>query len=395
MDTGNNAKPFLDESVWREFCEVITSYPIFQYEHKGHYDLACAVIHRMDTCVQYLNHHSEYPKTEEAFLTFVMFSCMCVDAVKEILTDVGVHSKGQATFGDNRDYQFFKKTCLTALKLTEKDCPTDDKFFEYFRSLAFAHPFETSRPKFFQPKEIQYSPWVIAGNATTIFSNMKNPVGVRIYSNMFDSILDLRFPFDTLKDYIASRYKRLQLATDWANQQVAEARLEWKKQKINQNQAPDIVLKEIKKILISRHIDDDDVDIALSYLTCPLTIPENEQAVQNFRKAIVGIIPDLCHALENLDDEQFFDLLDSVINVHPRNMHQGAFYQLQKIHEYLRDDIPVDFEDVKWGLKQAEAFSEGFAAKKWVIIKPQEMSFNEIKLLVSVACYLTKQCERQ
>lgn len=377
MDTGNNAKPFLDESVWREFCQAITSSPIFQYEHKDHYNLACVVMDRMDTCVRYLNQHSAYPETEEAFLTLVMFSCMCVDAVKEILTDIGVHSKGQATFGDNRDYQFFKKTCLTALKLTEKDCPTDDKFFEYFRSLAFAHPFETNHPKFFQPKEIQYSPWVIVDHTTAAFSNMKNPVGVRIYSNMFDSILDLRFPFDTFKDYIASRYERLQLATDWANQKVAEARLEWKKQKINQNQSPEIVLEEIKKILISRHIDYDEVDIALSYLTCPLTISENEQSVQEFRKAMVELIPALCYALENLDDEQFFELLDSVVNVHPRNMHQGAFYQLQKIHEYLRDDIPVDFEDVKWGLKQAEAFSQEFA-QKWVIIKPQEMSFDEI-----------------
>lgn len=393
MGTENSIKPFLDESVWREFCEVITSCLIFQYEYKDHYDLACAVIHRMDTCVQYLNQHSEYPKTEEAFLTFVMFSCMCVDAVKEILTDVGVHSMGHATFGDIRDYQFFKKTCLTALKLTEKDCPTDDKFFEYFRSLAFAHPFETSRPKFFQPKEIQYSPWVIVDNAA-IFSNMIKPVGVRIYSNMFDNILDLRFPFDTLKNYIVSRYERLQLATDWANQKVAEARLEWKKQKINQNQAPDIVFEEIKKVLSSRHIDHDEADIALRYLTCPLTIPENEKPVQDFRKTIIGIIPALCHALENLDDEQFFDLLDSVIDAHPRNMHQGAFYQLQKIHEYLRYDIPVDFDDVNWGLKQAEAFSQEFA-RKWVIIKPQEMSFDEIKLLVSVACYLAKQSECQ
>lgn len=34
------------------------------------------------------------------------------------------------------------------LNLEEKNCPSDDKFFEYFRALIFAHPFETSRPKF-------------------------------------------------------------------------------------------------------------------------------------------------------------------------------------------------------------------------------------------------------
>ena len=39
------------------------------------------------------------------------------------------------------------------------------------------------------------------------------------------------------------------------------------------------------------------------------------------------------------------------------------------------------------GVKQAEAFANEFA-KKWVIIKPRSMNFEEIKMLTSVACYL-------
>ena len=57
-------------------------------------------------------------------------------------------------------------------------------------------------------------------------------------------------------------------------------------------------------------------------------------------------------------------------------------YQLEKIFSYLNEE----YGDVEWGLIQAEAFSKEFA-KKWVIIKPREMGFDEIKMLTNVACY--------
>ena len=62
-------------------------------------------------------------------------------------------------------------------------------------------------------------------------------------------------------------------------------------------------------------------------------------------------------------------------------------YQLEKIFCYLTED---GYGDVDWGLIQADAFSKEFA-KKWVLIKPYDMSFKEIKLLVYVACYLEYQ----
>ena len=62
-------------------------------------------------------------------------------------------------------------------------------------------------------------------------------------------------------------------------------------------------------------------------------------------------------------------------------------YQLEKIFCYLNDD---GYGDIEWGLIQADAFAKEFA-KKWVIIKPYDMSFKEIKLLANVACYLEYQ----
>lgn len=123
-----------------------------------------------------LNGHAETPKTEEDFLSFVMFSCMVLDAVKHVLKQLDIEKI------DKIDY--FQNICLSKpLNIEKHKCPTDDKFFEYLRSIMFAHPFETNRPKFFMKHEIQYSPWVIANNPATKFRGIKDGVGVRIYSN--------------------------------------------------------------------------------------------------------------------------------------------------------------------------------------------------------------------
>ena len=70
-------------------------------------------------------------------------------------------------------------------------------------------------------------------------------------------------------------------------------------------------------------------------------------------------------------------------------MHQHAHYQLEKIFCYLEERSKVidPYSNEAWGLKQAEFFANEFA-KKWVTINVQSMQYDEIKLLVSTACYL-------
>jgi len=74
----------------------------------------------------------------------------------------------------------------------------------------------------------------------------------------------------------------------------------------------------------------------------------------------------------------------------PRKAHQMMSYQLEKIFCYLDDDHY--WMDTDWGLRQAKAFSREFA-KDWVVIEVNNMGFDEIKLLVSIACY--KEAKKQ
>ena len=77
-------------------------------------------------------------------------------------------------------------------------------------------------------------------------------------------------------------------------------------------------------------------------------------------------------------------------------MHQMAYYQLEKIYSYLdtRSEVIDKASNEYWGLKQAYDFSKEFA-KKWVKIDIKTMQYDEIKLLVAVACYFESQEQKK
>lgn len=373
---------FLNPDVYREFRNAFNETPLFMYneEYKTCFNLFCAVTDSLESCIEYLNGHAETPKTEEDFLSFVMFSCMVLDAVKHVLKQLDIEKI------DKIDY--FQNICLSKpLNIEKHKCPTDDKFFEYLRSIMFAHPFETNRPKFFMKHEIQYSPWVIANNPATKFRGIKDGVGVRIYSNKFDEIKDLIFSFDVLKKYIKSQYLLLDLATEKVKEIVSLKEIEWKKHKINRSLDYLDILKEIKDILKLRHEEYYDVETVIRYMGCKNTLKENLTSVERFKQGIIEIIPDLCDAIDSLNYEMATEKLDYILHQRPWKMHSMANYQLGKIYCDLNETQIVSKRE--WALEQVELFSKEFA-KKWVTIIPQEMSFDEIKLLVTVSCYLEK-----
>lgn len=380
----------LDPSICINFRNVINKSPIFVYDetYKVHYNLFCAVMDRLDTSIGYINNHLEHPKTEEDFLSFLMFSCMVTDGVKLVLKNLKI----QSDFFDEKKVEskkFFKDICIgSPLDLSEEECPADDKFFEYFRSVAFAHPFDTNRPKFFKEKETQYSPWVIANRRIMGLRGISDGIGVRLYSNTFDGVQDLIFSFDILKKYLCSRYEQLEKATSRLNQILLDKENQWRKQKVNRNLSPTDTLKELTSVQQSRYESTLSLDTAILYLECKHTKPENSEAISAYREAIIKNISDLCDATDSLDYEKLEDILSGILRADPKKMYPSANYHLEKIYTYLTDYSGES--NVAYGKEQAALFSKEFA-RKWVTITPEEMSYAEIQLLVSAACYLEKE----
>ena len=72
---------------------------------------------------------------------------------------------------------------------------------------------------------------------------------MRIYSNKFNEILSLRYSFNTLKEYIQSRYNLIKNFIKWAKNKNQEYIEKWKKRKVNRNQTSLQILQEIKEII--------------------------------------------------------------------------------------------------------------------------------------------------
>ena len=347
----------------------------------------CVVLDRLETCVKYLNAHTEYPKSEEDFLSFVMFACMVIDATAVLLDNLGIESQTERK--QNKDYTYFGQAIAASpLQVAQEKLPNDDRFFQYFRALAFAHPYTTDRYDFGRGKEVQYSPWVIV-NSPAINSDpaIKDSVGLCIYSNKLPDTVHLRIPFSSLKEYIQSRYLKLDLATKWAKQRIKEAQDDWKKQLVDRTGCPTDTFQSMLDICISRHWHTGNLKRVIRFLECPLTYHENAHAVQQYKDALVETLPSLCDAIERVDEQATEQILDSVLHIRPDTLHKGASYQLEKIFGYLDEEYPGD---IMWGKMQANAFAQDFA-QKWVYIDADNMPFTEIKLLVNTACYLEQK----
>lgn len=381
---------FLDKSVCDSFRKSIGETSLFSddKELREHYNLFCVVMDRLDSSVYYLNKHSQKPKTENDFLFFIVHSCIVLDAVKQLFRSLNLKNSYNDTH--NKDsYMYFSDTYIIYPSIFPKDnLPTDDKFFEYFRSLTMAHPFETSRPKFFKKNEIQYSPWVIARSH---FSGLEDPVGTRIYSNQFEEIQDLIFSFKRLKEYITSRYSLIDEATEKIYQIIEEKRESWKENKIPRQLSSVQTLIEIKERIVERYEDTHSINLVLNCFEVQLTDISNQNIVLKYRKNIEKLLPSLIDAIEALDHEKFENILNYVLHARPKTMHHLANYQLEKIFTYLdvNDEISSNYH---WGLKQAEAFACDLGSK-WVTINTIKMNAEEIKLLVRVACYFENREE--
>lgn len=369
---------FLNPEICKDFRNAINLTPIFMHDkrYKSSFNLYCAIMDRVDDSIKYLNQHSETPKTETDFLIFIMYACMVLDAINELQRNLKFKNK-YANSNDKDAYLYFKEICMNQLELSADECPTDEQFFRYFRSLAMAHPFETNRVNFLRKnKEIQYSPWVIVNSS----SSRIPVVGIRIYSNKTDSIKDLKFPFSILKDYIQSRFELMRLATDSLNEIVNRQLNIWKSEKIPTNLSTLDTLIAIRNMLAKRFEQTYPIDDLISCMTIELSNTKNEDILENYREVISSKIPAIRSAVENLDYEKICELTDSIYGIRPQKMHEQGNYQLEKIYTNLTHGDHI------WGIEQADAFSKEFASK-WVSIQAHTMPDDEIIILTHIACY--------
>ena len=332
---------------------------------------------RFDTVVKYINEHQKRPDSEEELIVFMVYSCIIKDGIDYI--------KKSLKIGKSEDRKIFEYIYKKEpINISEKVQFDDDKFFSYFRSLLFAHPLDTSKsiPER-EEGEIQYSPYIVMEPLYT--TTFIDPIGTAIYSNKREIMGPLLISFESLKEYIKDKYEELNDVITKLKEIIKEKETEWKKYKVNRKQEDIEVLKDCVNILEERYMDTDEVEKLITYLTCENSLEENIENVNKYRNEIKRIIPSICDAMDSNDIEELYNIISFILFVRPKTDNK-IHYQLEKIYDYLNYEND-NRDDIEWGLKQAELFAQGFS-KKWVVIKPREMGYDEIKMLIRVACYL-------
>lgn len=381
-------KMLLENDLNRKLREVINSDNLFwkDSEQKENWNLICAVMDRLDSSIEYINSHSDYSNNNNDVILFFVHSSIIKDAIYQVSNTLKIDcsNKENIFYKYIKEYKIFESVEEYENYGNGKNV-ADDQFYEYLRSLVFAHPAETSRsiPNRIS-NEIQYCPYFLS-STLQFHHNYKSPIGIQIYSNKRE-FGHIYLDFEDLKQFLKNKYNKLELIIKRYNEIVEEFKKEKKKHKVNRKQDDLSILKEIVIILEERYLEHYDIDKLIDNLECKLTIEQNKKNVELYRNQIKIIIPDLCDAVDNYDCASINDLCYGLLYCRPK-AHAMMHYQLEKIFCYLNDD---GYGDIEWGLIQAEAFSKEFA-KKWVVIKPYDMTFKEIKLLVNVACYLEYQ----
>lgn len=369
----------LNQELCDELRDVINQTDIFIKDEKEskRFLFICALMDRFDTAVKYINEHQKKPDSEEKLIIFMVYSCIIKDGIDYIKNSLKIgKSEDRKIFED-----IYKKEPINISDNVQFD---DDKFFSYFRSLIFAHPLYTSRSiPMSEENEIKYSPYIIENSL--YIRIIPGLIGVKIYSNKREIIEPLLISFESLKEYIKGKYEELDDVITKFKQIIEEKETEWKKHKVNRDQEVVDVLKDCVNILGERYMDTYEIHDLITYLTCENSLKENIENVNKYRNEIKRIIPSICDAIDSHDIEELYSIISFILFVKPKTNNK-MHYHLEKVYNYLNYKNK-DIDDIKWGLKQAELFAQGFA-KKWVVIKPREMSYDETKMLIQVACYL-------
>ncbi len=164
------------------------------------WDKMCAIMDRLDDTIEYLNNlklnTGKYKRSAFDFYDFMNNASVVIDCVKE-LTSIFEVDDSQVKLSSN-----------VFNKLGNDGHGTDEKYFEYLRSLCSVHPIETSRHKRYQENTFECSPYVMWVDSSiwcnedcdlhaVVYTNKENDWGKRIpiYLSQIFKYVEIRVEF--------------------------------------------------------------------------------------------------------------------------------------------------------------------------------------------------------
>ena len=382
-------KDLLDQKVCDSMYDILNHTTIFQYDEdlKARHSQVCAVLDRLRHAVSWVNRHLETPTGIHAptqLMTFMMFASLIKDSIEKLRSDLGLSA---VIFDKGRpeSRQFFSSVCQREpLNISASECPTDDAFFQYFRSLVFAHSGKVEMSQeILRSGEVQYCPFIVERGLKQYANEPDDYVGVMIYSTEKDRDWKiLRVRFTALKAYLKSRYESLGLILLKIKKKLKADRKAWTKIRVDPTLSPLEQLKFMRKEFEHRCQGrmSYEVERLVELLEAPCSLSENQEYVDAYHKEIEKALPQLVKCFERLDYSGFIAIVDHFAE-HEIDESRKLNYTLRKMFQYLNEEGRRE-----WATCDIDMIAQDFV-KKWVHLDQKGMTDNELKMLITLVCY--------
>lgn len=357
------------------------------------WDKICAIMDRLDDTVDYLNNlelnTGKYKNSAFDFYDFINNASVVVDCIKELANIFDV------------DDNFLKKSTNIFNKLGKDGKGTDEKYFEYLRSLCSVHPVETSRHKRYQDNDFECSPYVVWSNRILGFNNDCDLFAI-IYTSVDDELSK------KIGIYISQVFEYIETRVNFINNIIEEI------EKYNNEVISSFKNKHIKNIDefdnyidYLRNLDKEaeerfgheyysKFDFIIKLLTLKVSNEKNKSKVDLYISALKYSVKYEHNALQNMSylgfdnngvvnekDNYETSLLSELYSLNSRSNEQRKYhYNFEKIEclNYYYGDNNKNWAYIM--LNEASEFLE-----RYISFEGAESSF-EHYALVKVALYL-------
>jgi len=387
----------LDTEILRKLRNKINEQKNISYNKMyGKYrawDKICAIMNRLDDTVEYLNtielNTGKYKRSAFDFFDFMNNASVVIDCVKELSKIFEVSDSE------------IKNSTNIFNKVGSDGNGTDEKYFEYLRSLCSVHPVETSRHKRYQDNDFECSPYVLWNNSLRLFNDDCDIYAVVYTSKDNESFKRVGIYIEQVFKYVEIRVNFIEKIIDYIDTYQKDMILKLKKQHIKNDTEFNSYIEYLTNLdeeAKDRYGDDHwySFEYVIKLLQLKLSDSENENKMKLYINALKYAIKFEHNALQNMSNIGYEN---SGLKYSKENIETSLYielyspssgskeerrygYNIEKI-QYLSYDSGDSNKDLAYvQLNEAREFFE-----KYVSFKNVKSDF-EYYALVNLALYL-------
>lgn len=357
------------------------------------WDKICAIMDRLDDTVDYLNqiklNTGKYKRSAFDFYDFMNNASVVIDCIKELVEIFEVEDS------------YLKKSNDIFNQYGNDNNGTDEKYFEYLRSLCSVHPIETSRHKRYQDNDFECSPYVIWNNGRMWFDDSYDLYAIVYTSKENEYSKKVGIYISQIFTYIETRINFIKKIIEAIELYHNKVIIEFKNRHIKKKEEFDDYInylknldKEARERFGSNYLNEYSYIIKL--LNLKISNPKNKNKLILYINALKYSIDYEHNALQNMSYIGFYNtgisnpdenyetsLLNELYNLNSGSIEQRKYgYNFEKIH-YLNFNSGEDNRSWAYiNLKEVASFLE-----KYVSFDGAKGDF-EHYALVQVALYL-------